>query len=74
MNMKQLIDEVVSLPVDERAHVADSLLQSLNSPEPSLDAQWLTEAQRRLAELRSGAVVPVSGDAVFEHLQRKFGE
>jgi putative addiction module component (TIGR02574 family) len=74
MNMKQLIDEVVSLPVDERAHVADSLLQSLNSPEPSLDAQWLTEAQRRLAELRSGAVVPVSADAVFEHLQRKFGE
>jgi putative addiction module component (TIGR02574 family) len=74
MNMKQLIDEVVSLPVDERAHVADSLLQSLNSPEPSLDAKWLTEAQRRLAELRSGAVAPVSGDAVFEHLQRKFGE
>jgi putative addiction module component (TIGR02574 family) len=74
MNMKQLIDEVVSLPVEERAHVADSLLQSLNAPEPSLDAQWLIEAQRRLTELRSGAVAPISGESVFLRLQGKLGE
>lgn len=68
MNTKQLIDEAVSLPVDERAHVVDLLLRSLNPPESALDQQWINEAQRRLAELRSGRVAAVSGEEVFNRL------
>ena len=56
MNTKQLIDKAVSLPVEERALVVDSLLRSLNQPESEIDNKWAKEAQHRLDELRSGRV------------------
>jgi hypothetical protein len=65
MTTKQLIEEALSLPVEERALVVDSLLRSLNTPEVSVDAQWVEVARKRLQELRSGAVKPVPGGEVF---------
>ncbi len=56
MTAKQLIDEAISLPVEERALVVDSLLRSLNQPDTEVDSQWATLAQRRLLELRNGSV------------------
>ncbi len=38
--MKELIEAVVSLPVEERAIVADSVLRSLNAPESEIDRKW----------------------------------
>ncbi len=65
MTTKELIDQAVSLPVEERAHVVDSLLRSLNQPESENDKKWASEARRRLAEYRSGRVTAVSGEEVF---------
>ncbi|NTW82307.1 MAG: addiction module protein [Chlorobiaceae bacterium] len=72
MNTKQLIDEAVSLPVEERALVVDSLLRSLNQPESEIDKKWSVEAKRRLAELRSGQVKAIPGDEVFAKVWKKF--
>ena len=73
MNTKELIDEVVSLPVEERVRVADSILRSLNPPESAIDQQWASVAQRRLCELRSGGVHPIPGDEVFARVWKQFG-
>lgn len=72
MNTKQLIDEAVSLPVEERALVVDSLLRSLNHPESDIDRQWAEKAQQRLTELRSGSVRAVPGEKVFEKVWERF--
>ncbi len=72
MNTKQLIDEAVSLPVEERALVVDSLLRSLNQPESEIDKKWSEEAKRRLAELRSGQAQAIPGDEVFAKVWKKF--
>ena len=72
MNTKQLIDEAVSLPVEERALIVDSLLRSLNQPESEIDKKWAKEANRRLAELRSGSVEAIPGEEVFAKVWKRF--
>jgi putative addiction module component (TIGR02574 family) len=72
MNTKELIDEAVSLPVEERVLVVDSLLRSLNQPESEIDKKWAVVAKRRLAEMRSGTVTPVPGQEVFEKIWKRF--
>ena len=53
MRPKELIAGAISLPVEERAILVDSILRSLNSPEADIDRQWITEAERRLEEVRA---------------------
>ena len=72
MTTKELIEAVVSLPVEERALVADSVLRSLNAPDSEIDRKWAQVAQRRLAELRSGKVRPISGKEVFAKVWKRF--
>lgn len=72
MKTKDLIAEAMSLPVEERAMVIDSLLKSLNPPETDIDKKWIAVAKRRLAELRSGQVQPVPGDEVFKKIRDRF--
>lgn len=72
MNTKELIDEAVSLPVEERALLIDSLLRSLNQPESEIDKKWAAVAQRRLTEMRLGSVEAVPGKEVFEKIWKRF--
>lgn len=72
MTTKELIAEAVSLPVEERAIVADSILRSLNAPESDIDRKWMAVAQRRLEELRSGQVKPIPGEQVFARVWKRF--
>ena len=74
MNTKELINEAVALPVEERALLVDSLLQSLDQPESAIDKKWADVANKRLAEMRSGNVQPVPGDEVFERIRKRFGK
>ncbi len=72
MNTKELIEQAIALPVEDRALVVDSLLRTLNPPQSEIDAQWATEAKRRLSELRSGMVAPVPGEDVFARVWERF--
>ena len=72
MNTKELIDKAISLPVEERAIIVDSLLRSLNQPISKIDKKWSAVAQRRLVEMRTGRVNPVPGEQVFEKIWKRF--
>ena len=72
MNAKELIDEAVALPVEERVLVVDTLLRSLNQPESEIDKKWAAEARRRLAERRSGSVEAIPGQEVFDRVWKRF--
>jgi putative addiction module component (TIGR02574 family) len=74
MSAKQLIDEAVSLPVEERALVVDSLLRSLNQPDSDIDRRWAAVAQRRLVEMRGGSVQGIPGENVFEKIWQRFNK
>ena len=72
LSAREIIEEAESLPVAERAIVVDSLLRTLNAPDPEIDREWAAVAKRRLAELRSGSVRPVPGDAVLARARERF--
>jgi putative addiction module component (TIGR02574 family) len=69
---QDLIDEVVSLPIEERALLVDSLLQSMNPLNKENDQKWASTAKKRLEELRSGKVQAVPGEKVFENIWKRF--
>lgn len=73
MKTSELIEEAVSLPLEERAKLVDSLLQSLNPADDEASAAWLDQARRRLDELRSGAVQAVPGEQVFAQIHKRYG-
>ena len=68
----EIIHEAESLPVEERTLVVDSLLRTLNPPDPEIDKKWVAVAKRRLAELRSGRAKPIPGEKVFAKIRQRF--
>jgi putative addiction module component (TIGR02574 family) len=68
----EIIREAEALPVEERTLVVESLLRSLNPPDPEIDKKWAAVAKRRLQELRSGRVKPVPGEEVFARIRQRF--
>jgi putative addiction module component (TIGR02574 family) len=72
LKTKDLIAEAISLPVEERAMVVDSILRSLNPPDSDIDRKWATIAKRRIAELRSGEVEVVPDEEVFSRIWKRF--
>ncbi len=72
MNTAALIEEAVSLPVEERTLVVESLLQSLNRPVSEIDQEWKRVAQKRLAAIQNGEVQVVDGEKVFNNIWHSF--
>lgn len=60
---EELVEQAMSLPPEERARLADLLVESLDADGLGPhDELWLAEAQRRLDDIRSGRVHPIPGD------------
>jgi putative addiction module component (TIGR02574 family) len=68
---KALLDQVLKLPANDRAAFVENLIVSLDKPDPSLDAQWLKEAEDRLAAYHSGELGAVDAEDVFAELGKR---
>ena len=69
---KEIIEQVESLPVEERALLADSILKTLNPSNPEIDRKWGEMAKRRLDDLLSGRVMPLPGNEVLSRARERF--
>lgn len=63
-----LLRQAMQLSSNERAALIDGLIVSIDKPDPSLDAVWLTEAENRLAAYRSGKLGAIEAEEVFAAL------
>ena len=70
---EQLENEAQSLPREERARLAEALIASLDE-EAEMERAWLAEAERRAAELDSGAVESIPAEDVFSELDSLVNE
>jgi putative addiction module component (TIGR02574 family) len=65
----ELLKKALSLPVKDRADLAGSLIESLDGAEDdSVAAAWDEEIARRMEEIDSGKVQPVSLDEARRRL------
>jgi len=63
-----LLRQAMQLSSNERAALIDGLIVSLDTPDQSLDAVWLTEPESRLAAYRSGELGAIEAKEVFAAL------
>jgi putative addiction module component (TIGR02574 family) len=71
-----LLRDALALDADQRAVVANALLESLHDARDTheVDAVWRAEATRRLADVRAGAVEPVDADEHYARLRASLTE
>ena len=73
MSIQEMEAELLKLPSDERARLAEVLIASLDDEDEIAEA-WADEAERRLEELRSGVVKGIPAEEVFAGLRSQIGE
>lgn len=68
---KTLLDQALKLSANDRAALVENLILSLDKPDPLLDAQWLKEAEGRLAAYHSGELGAIDAKQVFAELGKQ---
>ncbi len=66
--VSDLLKRALSLPVDERAALANTLLDSLDQADDSVEEAWDKEVARRMKDLDAGRVVTVPWEEVHQKL------
>jgi hypothetical protein len=70
-SIEQLTEEILSLPSELRALLADKLVESLEfDADPAIQTIWVTEAKRRRDEVRDGSVQPIPGEDALAQVRR----
>jgi putative addiction module component (TIGR02574 family) len=74
MDFQELKMMALVLPLDERAELADALLESLEHPSTleieEIEQRWASVITRRIEELRSGKVKGIPSDVALQKLRK----
>jgi len=66
--VSDLLKRALALSVDERAALANTLLDSLETTDQSVQEAWDVEVARRMNDLKSGKAVTVSWEQLHREL------
>lgn len=73
--INRVLEEALLLPADIRLDLVEKLITSLNLPiDKDIDRLWAEEAERRIAQIKTGEVKLVSGEEVFSKIRAKYGK
>ncbi|MGD8784576.1 MAG: addiction module protein [Thioalkalispiraceae bacterium] len=62
---KNIIDEVLSLPIDEKAELVDQLLRNIDGLDKDIEEKWATEAESRIDAYEAGKIKTISVEEVL---------
>jgi putative addiction module component (TIGR02574 family) len=73
-DLKDIAAEALDLPLNQRAELADRLLESLDDlTEAEAERLWAVEAERRYVDYKAGKIGSVPSEEVFERLRARRG-
>lgn len=72
--VSDLLKRALALSVDERAALANTLLDSLEDREASVQAAWDDEVARRMQDLQAGRAVTVPWEELHQELLAMLNE
>lgn len=70
----ELISIAKQLPLEARAEIVDSLIESMQPTDKRIDELWKAEIERRIASYESGEVRLVPGEDVFAKIHDRFAK
>lgn len=67
----QVFEEALALPDEDRAKLAEKLVESLDGePDPDAETAWAAEIERRLAKIDAGQASSLPMDEALARLRR----
>jgi putative addiction module component (TIGR02574 family) len=66
--VSELLKRALALPVDERAALANTLLDTLETTNESVQEAWDAEVARRIDDLKAGRAVTVPWEELHREL------
>lgn len=70
IRVEDLLNEAMELDPEDRADLAGRLLHTLEPADPDVEEAWRAEIRKRMEELDSGAVQPVSAEEARKRIFR----
>jgi putative addiction module component (TIGR02574 family) len=69
---EQILETALNLPPNERAQIAATLLQSLDSnSDAEVDAAWSSEIERRIRQIEDGSVTLIPWEQVLRSMRER---
>ena len=65
-----IVSQALSLSPNERADIANVLLQSLEAPQ-DYESEWMDLVEKRHQEIQSGKVKPITWDEMKSKIRQK---
>ena len=72
--VSDLLKRALALPVEERTALANTLLDSLEIADESVEAAWDEEVARRMRDLQAGKAVTVPWEQLHQELLAMLNE
>ncbi len=69
-SLKQLEEQALSLNAEERAKLAEVMLESLNAPIAEIEEAWAHEIEQRVAAYDRGDIPAYAAEDVFAEAKR----
>lgn len=68
--LKQIEEQARALSAEERAKLAESMLESLHAPLSEIEAAWAEEIEQRVAAFDRGEIPSYAAEDVFAEARR----
>ena len=66
MSINELLEQALTLNVNERTKLIDELFKSIDKPDEEIDQIWADEADKRLQAYRKGEIKTVPMEDIFK--------